>query len=130
MKYIVGMPEARLDELRAALEAINPEADEPLAVGVEDEDPIMAAHITTMQRAQWWYEDMIRHDADPKMPILHPWEELGEDARGAMAGYLSGFIGFQFDDFNEDDIADNLDAFLERHPEFVQAQHPQGDTGR
>ena len=115
MKYIVEVPQATLEQLQQAVRDINPEAGPPIGVGMDDED-----HIMTLGRAEWWYEDMVRHDPDPKLLPLLPWNELGENAQETMAGFLSGFIGIQFEDFSRDGLQECLEVFLEEHTEFVQ----------
>ena len=112
MKYIVDAPEGRLDDLTEAVRAISPEAGDPIPVGMDEEH-----HVMKLSVASWWYEDEIRKSWEDRQ--LTPWRELSEDSREAMAGFLSGFIGVQFEGFNSDGVQECLDGFLREHPGFI-----------
>ena len=109
MLYIVEVPEAQLEDLRQAINSINPEAPEPMAIGMDENQ-----HVATLDHAEGTYLfDLMELVENPA-----PWESLDEDARMAVAAYLSGFIDWQFEGGGRPDYRDTLEDLIREHPEI------------
>ena len=109
MLYLVEVPEARVKELEQAVRAINPEARRPIAVGM-DED----RHMALLADARGTYE----YDLQEVLEDAPEWDDLGEEARTAVAAYLAGFINWQFEGGGRPDYGCTIEDLLEKHPEI------------
>ena len=109
MLYLVEVPEARMEELDQAVRAINPDANRPIAVGMDDN-----RHLALLGDARGTYEfdlrELIENPRD--------WDDLSEETRMAVAAYLSGFIDWQFEGGSRPDHSDTLQDLLREHPEL------------
>ena len=113
MLYIVEVPEARQEDLLRALKAINPRAEPPVAVGMNEDNRmglLWAAEVT--------YEDEIAGEMRSKGVEPTPWSRLGEEARMGVAGWLAGSINWQFGGMGPLNL-DDLDGLIERRPEIA-----------
>ena len=112
MKYIVEVPEERFHDLVLVVGGINPNAPAPIAVGMDEDN-----HIMTVGKAEWWYVGQIAGGQDDFK--LKGWMDLDEGQREKMAGFMSGFIGIQFDDFDLSGLGESIVQFLEENPDFL-----------
>ena len=103
------VPEAQLEDLRQAVNSINPEAPEPMAVGMDEDQ-----HVAALGHAESTY----LFDLTELIDNPTPWETLDENARMAVAAYLSGFIDWQFEGGDRPDYRDTLEDLLREHPEI------------
>lgn len=113
MKYIVEVPEERVNGLMQAVENLNPGALAAVAVGMDEDD-----HVVTLGKVEWWYEDEIRQGFE--IQGLKPWNSLEEVQRERMAGFLSGFIGIQFEGFGKDGLQECTEQFIRDNPGFLE----------
>ena len=109
MLYLVEVPQTRVKELEQAVRAINPEAGQPIAAGMDEN-----RHIALLDDARGTYEyDLVELIEDAPL-----WEDLGEKAQAAVAAYLSGFIDWQFEGGSRPDYRETLEDLLREHPEL------------